>query len=106
MANTTMMAFSKASMVMMSRGMMPRSSMPWTAAAAWCAIPSLLGSMAGTEAAPGMDMPKASMAEDMVLAVNMPAQAPSPGQAMRSMAKSSSNVRLPLEWDPTASNMS
>ena len=40
----------------------------------------------------------------MVLAVNMPAQAPWVGQALRSMRASSSADRVPAAWAPTASN--
>ena len=50
----------------------------------------LRGSGAGMEASPGKDMPRTSMAVDMVLAVNSPAQEPSPGQACRSKSRSSS----------------
>ena len=42
---------------------------------------TLRGSAPGMDASPGRDMPKASMAVDMVLAVKRPAQEPSPGQA-------------------------
>ena len=47
---------------------------------------------------PGRLMPMASMAEDMVLAVNIPPQPPAPGQALRSTASSSSFVALPAAW--------
>src|SRR5690606_35657932 len=48
-------------------------------------------------------MPSASATEAMVLAVNMPAQAPSVGQALRSMASSSASSMVPAAWAPTAS---
>ena len=40
----------------------------------------------------------------MVLAVNMPPQAPSPGHAVRSISPSSSSVMVPAAVAPTASN--
>ena len=42
--------------------------------------------------------------DDMVFAVNMPPQAPSPGQAAFSMAVSSSVVIVPAAHAPMASN--
>ena len=61
------------------------------------AYPSRRRSGAGGAALPGSDMPIASAAEAMVLAVNWPPQAPAPGQAAFSMASSSdsSGVCLP-----------
>ncbi len=49
-------------------------------------------------------MPRASPIDAMVLAVNMPPHAPSPGHALRSMAPSSSAVMVPSAHAPTASN--
>jgi len=49
-------------------------------------------------------MPSASPTEAMVLAVNMPAQAPSLGQAWRSIRASSSSDNVPAALAPTASN--
>ncbi len=46
----------------------------------------------------------ASATEAMVLAVNMPAQMPSVGQALRSMASSSAWSMVPAARAPTASN--
>ena len=100
------MAFSNASRVIMSRGLMSFSSRSYMTAPESKATWSLRGSMAGMDAAPGMDIPMASIAEDMVLAVNIPAQAPSPGQATRSMPMSSSRVILPCEYAPMASYIS
>ncbi len=62
--------------------------------------------MAGGEAEPGSDMPMASIAEAMVLAVYMPPHEPSPGQAFDSMAWSSSSSIVPAARAPTASNTS
>ncbi len=59
--------------------------------------------MAGGDAVPGSDMPMASAIELIVLAVNIPPQAPSPGQALRSISPSSSSVMLPSAHAPTAS---
>ncbi len=41
--------------------------------------------------------------DDMVLAVNMPPQAPSPGQARRSISYSSSSLMAPVAHAPMAS---
>jgi hypothetical protein len=49
-------------------------------------------------------MPMASPTAAMVLAVNMPAQLPSVGQALRSMASSSAASIVPAAKAPTASN--
>ena len=49
-------------------------------------------------------MPMASAIDAIVLAVNMPAQAPSVGQALRSMASSSASSIAPVACAPTASN--
>ena len=97
MASTTDIAFSKASRVMMSWGFMSRSSMLNSRRPALWATPSSRRSTAGIDAAPGTDMPSASMAEAIVLAVNIPAQAPSPGQATRSINSRSSRDMLPWE---------
>ncbi len=48
-------------------------------------------------------MPSASATDAMVLAVNMPAQEPSVGQALRSMASSSDWLMVPADRAPTAS---
>jgi hypothetical protein len=51
-------------------------------------------------------MPSASAAAAIVLAVNMPPHAPSPGQMARSMASTSSRGSSPRTHAPTASNAS
>ena len=51
-------------------------------------------------------MPSASAAVAIVLAVNMPPQAPSPGQMARSILSTSSRVMSPLMHAPTASKAS
>ena len=62
--------------------------------------------MAGGAALPGSDMPIASAALAIVLAVYMPPHAPSPGQMARSMVSTSSRRIRPREQAPTASNAS
>ena len=75
-----------------------------TAAPAALASPWRRPSMAGGDAEPGRLMPSASPIELIVLAVNMPPQAPSPGQAARSISSSSSSLIVPAAQAPTASN--
>ena len=70
------------------------------------ANPSRRRSVAGGAALPGSDMPIASAALAIVLAVYIPPQAPSPGQIARSMASTSSRGIKPREQAPTASNAS
>ena len=103
-AEVTAIAFSNASLVMIIRGVMPRRIMFTTASPARRASSSRRLSIAGGEAVPGSDMPIASAIELIVLAVNMPPQAPSPGQALRSISPSSSSVIVPIAHAPTASN--
>ena len=62
--------------------------------------------MAGGDALPGSDMPSASAALAMVLAVYMPPHAPSPGQMARSMMSTSSRDIRPRAHAPTASKAS
>ena len=66
--------------------------------------PVLLFPTAGGDAEPGSDNPSASPIELIVLAVNMPPQAPSPGQAFFSIANNSSSVIVPAAQAPIASN--
>ena len=75
-----------------------------TAAPASSASVSRDFSIAGAEAEPGRLMPSASAMDDMVLAVNIPPQAPSPGQAAFSISVSSCSVIAPVAHAPTASN--
>ena len=79
----TTIAFSNAARVMMSRGLMSRSSRCRIACAGARGIrPACRGSSAGIDELYGSDMPMASIAEAIVLAVYMPPQAPAPGQAV------------------------
>ncbi len=82
---------------------MPSRSSSTTASPARTASSSRRRSTEGGDAEPGSDMPSASPIEAMVLAVNMPPQAPSPGQALRSIWPSSSSVMTPSAQAPTAS---
>ena len=104
-AMVTAMAFSNASFVMIWRGVMPSSQQLDHGLARRrrrrrrgggrrrAATPSRAATCRGPRPI-----------DAMVLAVNMPAQAPSPGQALRSIAPSSSSVMVPAAQAPTASN--
>ncbi len=59
--------------------------------------------MAGIVPLPANASPRASVRQFMVLAVNMPAQLPQPGQATASICSSSASVICPLATLPTAS---
>ena len=85
---------------------MPRRSKSTTACPLRRANPSRRRSVAGGAALPGNDMPSASAALAMVLAVYMPPHAPSPGQMARSMASTSARGINPREHAPTASKAS
>ncbi len=103
-AITTVMAFSNASRVRMSRGLMSRSSSLSTASPAARQSSSLSLSSAFWAELPGRLMPRASMALAMVLAVYMPPQEPAPGIASSSTCFTSISDLSPLAWAPTASN--
>ena len=105
-AITTAMAFSKASLVMIWRAVMPWRSISTTASPERWANPSRRRSTAGGAAEPGRLMPSASATAAIVLAVYMPPQAPSPGQIARSIRSTSSRVILPARQAPTASKAS
>ena len=102
-ALTTTMAFSSASRVTIWRAVMPLSSRATTASPDRRANSSRRWSTAAGEAEPGSDMPMASAADDMVLAVNIPPQEPSPGQAAFSTRSSSASSMVPRPRAPTAS---
>ena len=95
-AMTTVMAFSKASRVMISSGRMPRLSSSSTARPAARASCALAGETAFCAEEFGSDMPSASMAEAMVFAVYMPPQLPAPGMAFSSISASSLSSSRPL----------
>ena len=99
-AIVTTIAFSKARRVMMSRGLMSCSRRLRTAAPARRHSSNLPGSTAGMLALSGSDIPRASIAVAMVLAVYMPPQAPAPGHAWRTMlARRESSIR-PATYSP------
>ena len=104
-AITTAMAFSNASLVIMSRGRKPRRMHSATARAVACALSALAGSGAAIVDDPGSDMPIASIAADIVLAVNIPPHEPTDGQAFFSMPINSSRSILPAAKAPTASKL-
>ncbi len=79
--------------------------MAWTSTRAdAAALSAFSSSSAAMVDEPGRLIPNASMAEDIVLAVNIPPQEPAPGQALRSTARSSASSILPAACSPTASN--
>ena len=88
-AEVTAMAFSNAFLVMIIRGVMPETQHVDHGLAGRRASSSRRASIAGGDAVPGNDMPIASAIELIVLAVNMPPHAPSPGHALRSISPSS-----------------
>ena len=95
-AMTTVMASSKASLVKMSEGFNPSFNILTTARPASSMSAFFSGDSAGWEEEPGRLMPSTSMAAAMVLAVYIPPQPPGPGQALHSMARTSSSVKSPL----------
>ena len=86
-----------------SLGSWPRLSTSITSSPHCRATSSLRPSSAGTIAVPGGEMPIASKAIAIVLAVNCPPQAPAPGEAASSSSCSSCSEILPEANWPTAS---
>ena len=78
------MAFSRAPRVMIRSGRKSSFSNSMIRAPTCRQISSFFGCVAGTQELPMMEMPRHSMAVDMVLAVNWPPHAPGPGQALHS----------------------
>ena len=103
-AVTRAMAFSKASLVRISLGRMPRLIRPSTARPAERQSTRLAAEMAAWAELLGRLMPMASMADAMVLAVYIPPQEPAPGMAHSSICRSSRASMSPRAWAPTASN--
>ena len=68
----------------------------------WAVLSTFSASSAAMVDEYGRLIPIASIALDMVLAVNIPPHEPAPGQALRSIAASSSSVILPAACSPTA----
>ncbi len=93
----TTIAFSNAARVMMSRGFKSSSSRRRIAAPARRHSSCFAGSSAGVDELPGRLMPSASIADAIVLAVNMPPHAPAPGHAWRTVSRrSSSSIRCAM----------
>ena len=101
-----MIAFSNAFLVIISRVVIPKRIKLTTASPAAYASSSLLESIAGADALPGNAIPKASATELIVFAVNIPPQAPSPGQAAFSISPNSDSVIFPRAQAPTPSKTS
>ena len=101
---TTVIAFSNASRVMMSRGQIFFSIRLTTAAPAASASRRFSSDTASCAELSGKLIPRASIADDIVLAVYIPPQEPAPGIALVSISFNSSSLSLPPEWAPTASN--
>ena len=87
----------------MSRGRIPARTSSMTATPASLASRSRAASTAGMVPFPGRASPRASIMQFMVLAVNIPAQEPQPGQQASSISLSSSSEQRPAAWRPTAS---
>ena len=94
-AMITLMAFSNASRVMRSSGRMLAAIASTNTSAERAALSAFSGSSAAMVELPGRLRPMASMAELIVLAVNMPPQLPAPGQAFFSTAVSCSLSMVP-----------
>ena len=91
---------------MICRGVSPLRRTSIASRPVWYAISSLCGSGAGTSLKPIGETPSIANAVAMVLAVNWPPQAPSPGHAAHSTACSSLSSILPALRAPMASKMS
>ncbi len=102
-AMSTVRAFSKASGLMIFRGVNPFSSISSTFWPATLASRSRAAITAGTVPFPGSPRPMASVRQFMELAVNIPEQEPQVGQAASSMADNSSSVIFPARTAPTHS---
>ena len=102
-AMTTAIAFSKAARVKTWRGRRRARMASTRTRPDSPALSAFSSSSAAMVEDPGRLMPRASMAEDMVLAVNMPPHEPAPGQALRSTSRSSAASIFPAACSPTAS---
>mmetsp|Transcript_8323 Transcript_8323/g.26024 ORF Transcript_8323/g.26024 Transcript_8323/m.26024 type:complete len:215 (-) Transcript_8323:723-1367(-) len=91
---TIRIAFSNAAFVMMSRGFKSSSSKFLIAAPAASHSACFSSESAGIDDEYGRDMPKASMAVAIVLAVYMPPHAPWPGHECRTISERSSSETL------------
>ncbi len=102
-AITTAMAFSKAFRVRIWRAVRPAAIASASTRAEAAVLSAFSASTADIVDEPGRLIPIASIADDMVLAVNIPPQAPAPGQAFFSISISSSRGSLPATCCPRAS---
>ena len=102
-AITMVMAFSKASLVMISLGFISCLSNSNTAAPARSQSNLLSFEMAAWAELLGKLIPSASIADAIVLAVYMPPQEPAPGIALASISASSASSIWLLALAPTAS---
>ena len=101
---TAAIAFASDCLVITSLGRRPERRTSITSSPHCTATSSLRPSSAGTIAVPAGEIPSASNAIAIVLAVNWPPQAPAPGEAASSSSCSSASVILPAAHSPTASN--
>ena len=102
-ARSTRSAFSKASAVMMAEGRRSRFTSSMTCIPASLARRIRSAQTAGIVPFPGSPIPSASVRQFIELAVNIPAQEPTPGQAHPSASLSSSIVISPTLAFPTYS---
>ena len=91
---TTAMAFSNAARVRMPCGRRSRRTASTSTSAERAALSPFSPSSAAMVEEYGRLMPIASMADDIVFAVNIPPQAPAPGQARRSTSSRSASESL------------
>ena len=102
-AITTEIAFSSAFRVRIFRAVRPRRIASASTRADSAVLSAFSASSAAIVDEPVRLIPSASKAEDMVLAVYIPPQAPAPGMAFRSIASSSAWGSLPASYWPRAS---
>ena len=102
-AMVTVIAFSKASRLKISEGLMPRSISRTTASPAARQSFRFWSDTASWADELGSDKPRASMADAMVFAVYMPPQEPGPGIDVASMSLSAISDKFPAAYWPTAS---
>ena len=102
-AISTVMAFAKASAVMMSEGRRSRFTSSMICIPVSLARRIRSAQTAGMVPFPGSAIPRTSVRQFIELAVNIPAQEPTPGQAHPSASRSSSIVIAPILALPTYS---
>ena len=105
-AATAAIALSRASRVTMRRGRRSFRTRSMTSAPARRQASPFSASIAGTPLALIGETPSSSQTVAIVFAVNCPPQAPGPGQAASSSARSRSPLIRPAACAPTASNTS